>query len=132
MHSDQPVLGRMEHDRLLLDLRTVFPRQDSALVESIAARSAVPDRAATLRVFASDARGGHRRAPGLGSAARVWLLFGGSHWVESPAYDETVRGRVKRLSDLPFHDQLTEHLARIQLPRALDERAALAALAGGN
>ncbi len=103
----------------------------AADIDSYVELAAVPDRAATLRVFASDARDGHRLAPVVGSADRVWLLFGGSHWVESPAYDETVRGRVKRLSDLPFRDQLTEHLSRIQLPRALDERAALAALAGG-
>ncbi len=92
---------------------------------------AVPDRAATLRVYASDARDGHRLAPVTGSADRVWLLFGGSHWVEAPAYEEKVRGRVKRLSDLPFHEQLAAHLASIELPRALDEQAALAALAGG-
>jgi L-seryl-tRNA(Ser) seleniumtransferase len=34
--ADQPVLGRIEDGRLLLDLRTVFPRQDTALVASIA------------------------------------------------------------------------------------------------
>ncbi len=90
---------------------------------------AVPDRAAILRVFASEARDGHRLAPVLGSGERVWLLFGGSHWSEPPAYDERVRGRVKRLGDLPFHDQLVAELAGIRLPRALDPGAALAALA---
>jgi L-seryl-tRNA(Ser) seleniumtransferase len=33
--ATQPVVGRIENDRLLLDLRTVFPRQDQALVEGI-------------------------------------------------------------------------------------------------
>jgi L-seryl-tRNA(Ser) seleniumtransferase len=31
-----PVIGRVERDRLVLDLRTVLPRQDRALVEAIA------------------------------------------------------------------------------------------------
>jgi L-seryl-tRNA(Ser) seleniumtransferase len=30
-----PVVGRVENDRLILDLRTVLPRQDRALVETI-------------------------------------------------------------------------------------------------
>ena len=96
--------------------------------ESFIELAAVPDRAATLRVYASDARDGHRLAPVLGSADRLWILFGGSHWVEPPTYDERVRGRVKRMGDLPFHDQLVAHLAETRLPRALDPRAALSAL----
>ena len=35
-----PILGRIEHDRIILDLRTVLPRQDTVLVEAITARSA--------------------------------------------------------------------------------------------
>lgn len=31
-----PVIGRIDGDRLLLDLRTVFPRQDQAIVEALA------------------------------------------------------------------------------------------------
>ena len=104
----------------------------AADIDSYVELVAVPDRAATLRVYASDARDGHRLAPVIGSADRVWLLFGGSHWVEDPAYDETVRGRVKRLSDLPFHDQLAAHLASIRLPRALDREAAMSALGSGH
>jgi L-seryl-tRNA(Ser) seleniumtransferase len=34
-----PVLGRIEGDRLILDLRTVLPRQDRMLVEAIAVTS---------------------------------------------------------------------------------------------
>jgi hypothetical protein len=104
----------------------------AAEIDSYVELAAVPDRAATLRVYASDARDGHRLAPVVGTADRVWLLFGGSHWVESPVYDEVVRGRVKLLGDLPFRDQLTEHLARTRLPRALDRDAALSALGGGH
>jgi L-seryl-tRNA(Ser) seleniumtransferase len=33
--ASQPVIGRIEGDQLILDLRTVFPRQDQALVEAI-------------------------------------------------------------------------------------------------
>jgi L-seryl-tRNA(Ser) seleniumtransferase len=32
-----PVIGRIEHDQLLLDPRTVAPEDDSALVEAVAA-----------------------------------------------------------------------------------------------
>jgi L-seryl-tRNA(Ser) seleniumtransferase len=38
-----PVVGRIENDRLMLDLRTVLPRQDRALVESIVGSSLLPD-----------------------------------------------------------------------------------------
>jgi L-seryl-tRNA(Ser) seleniumtransferase len=34
--GDQPVVGRIENELLLLDLRTVFPRQDTALVQAVA------------------------------------------------------------------------------------------------
>ena len=42
--ADRPVLGRIDGDRLVLDLRTVFPRQDRQLVEVIVG-SAVTDEA---------------------------------------------------------------------------------------
>jgi hypothetical protein len=103
----------------------------AAEVDSYVELTAVPDRAAILRVHASEARDGHRLAPVLGSGDRLWLLFGGNHWIEPPTYDERVRGRVKRLGDLPFHDELAAQLDRTRLPRALDPRAALAALAAG-
>jgi L-seryl-tRNA(Ser) seleniumtransferase len=38
-----PIVGRLEKDRLVLDLRTVFPRQDLRLVEVIAGGTAVAD-----------------------------------------------------------------------------------------
>ncbi|HWM85772.1 MAG TPA: hypothetical protein VNO33_08035 [Kofleriaceae bacterium] len=103
----------------------------AADLDSYVELDAVPDRAATLRVFASDARDGHRLAPVVGSGDRLWLLFGGSHWVEKPDYDERVRGRIKLLDDLPFRDQLVAHLAATTSPRAVDARAALAALGRG-
>jgi L-seryl-tRNA(Ser) seleniumtransferase len=31
-----PIVARIEHDHLLLDLRTVLPHQDSALLDSLA------------------------------------------------------------------------------------------------
>ena len=34
-----PIIGRMEEDRVVLDLRTVFPEQDGALIEGILAAS---------------------------------------------------------------------------------------------
>ena len=91
---------------------------------------AVPDRAAVLRVYASEAREGHRLAPVLGSGDRLWILFAGSHWSETPSYDERVRGRIKTLADMPFHDPLIEELARTRLPRALDVAGAIAAVGG--
>jgi L-seryl-tRNA(Ser) seleniumtransferase len=42
--ADRPVLGRIDGDGLVLDLRTVFPRQDRQLVEAIVG-SAVTDQA---------------------------------------------------------------------------------------
>ena len=80
-------------------------------VNSYVELRAVPDRATLLRVFASDAADGHRLSPVLGTGDRVWLMFAGGHWSEQPTYDEVVRGRVARLGDLPFYDDLLEHLA---------------------
>ena len=34
-HSDPPIIGRIEHDRILLDLRTVLPQQDQALTDAL-------------------------------------------------------------------------------------------------
>jgi seryl-tRNA(Sec) selenium transferase len=31
-----PILGRIENDRIILDLRTVSPRQDTTLIDSLA------------------------------------------------------------------------------------------------
>jgi L-seryl-tRNA(Ser) seleniumtransferase len=39
--GEQPVIGRIENERLLLDLRTVFPRQDTALVQAVC-KSVIP------------------------------------------------------------------------------------------
>jgi hypothetical protein len=103
----------------------------AAADDSYVELDAVPDRAAIMRVYASEAREGHRLAPVLGSNDRLWILFAGSHWSETPAYDERVRGRIKQLDDLPFHEELAAQLARTRLPRALDIAAALAALPTG-
>jgi L-seryl-tRNA(Ser) seleniumtransferase len=43
INSTQPVVGRVENERLVLDLRTVFPRQDKLLVESLTASTATAD-----------------------------------------------------------------------------------------
>jgi L-seryl-tRNA(Ser) seleniumtransferase len=45
--ADRPVLGRIEGDRLVLDLRTVFPRQDRHLVEAIAGGGSKSDETAS-------------------------------------------------------------------------------------
>jgi L-seryl-tRNA(Ser) seleniumtransferase len=37
--SPVPIVGRREGDRLLLDLRTVLPRQDQSLVEMVVRRA---------------------------------------------------------------------------------------------
>lgn len=41
--SQQPVIGRVDNERLVLDLRTVFPRQDKLLVESLTGGAATSD-----------------------------------------------------------------------------------------
>ena len=38
-HSDPPVIARVEEDRVVLDLRTVFPEQDEQLVSALRAAS---------------------------------------------------------------------------------------------
>jgi hypothetical protein len=97
--------------------------------EDFVAVEAVPDRAFLLRVYASDAKDGHRLAPVLGSGDRLWIMFEGSQWDAPAAYDEVYRGRVKRLGDLPFYDDLVEHLATMQrLPRGVKLAALRASL----
>lgn len=97
--------------------------------EDHVAVEAVPDRAFLLRVYASDAKDGHRLAPVLGSGDRLWIMFDGSHWDAAPAYDEVYRGRVKRLADLPFYGDLADHLASMQrLPRGVSLAAFRAAV----
>ena len=41
-HGDQPVIGRVENNQMILDLRTVIPRQDTALVQAVCGGTAVP------------------------------------------------------------------------------------------
>jgi len=97
--------------------------------EDYVAIDAVPDRAFLLRVFASDAKDGHRLAPVLGSGNRLWIMFEGSQWDAPAAYDEIYRGRVKRLGDLPFYGDLVDHLATMQrIPRGVKIAALRAAL----
>ncbi len=43
INSSQPVVGRIESERLVLDLRTVFPRQDKLLVESLTGSTGTAD-----------------------------------------------------------------------------------------
>jgi len=40
-----PVLGRIENDQIILDLRTVLPRQDTTLIDALAGTK-VPDTSA--------------------------------------------------------------------------------------
>jgi L-seryl-tRNA(Ser) seleniumtransferase len=35
--SDPPIIGRVEEGRVLLDLRTVFPEQDSVVIAALRA-----------------------------------------------------------------------------------------------
>jgi hypothetical protein len=93
----------------------------SADPESFVAIDAMPDRAFLLRVFASEASDGHRLAPVLGSRDRLWIMFEGHHWDAAAAYDEVYRGRVKRLGDLPFYDDLVAHLETMPaVPRGVE------------
>jgi L-seryl-tRNA(Ser) seleniumtransferase len=36
---DPPIVARIEHDRLVLDLRTVLPEQDTTLTQALSALS---------------------------------------------------------------------------------------------
>jgi hypothetical protein len=101
----------------------------SADPDEFVAVEAVPDRAFLLRVYASDAKDGHRLVPVFGSGDRLWIMFEGSQWDAPAAYDEIYRGRVKRLGDLPFYGDLVDHLATMQrLPRGVKLAALRASL----
>ena len=89
------------------------------------------DRAFLLRVFASEATDGHRLAPVLGAGDRAWIMLPGSHWQVEPRYDEVVRGRVRRLGDLPFHGDLQEQLATMTVPRGVAVPALRGAIEAG-
>jgi L-seryl-tRNA(Ser) seleniumtransferase len=43
--ASMPIVGRIEGEQLVLDLRTVFPRQDRLLVEAIVGKSPEPENA---------------------------------------------------------------------------------------
>ena len=73
--AEPPVIGRIEQDRLLLDLRTVQPDEDATLadvLEQLAAEPATrkPSAADTPRSGASPRRGPTTRAPRRSRAGR--------------------------------------------------------------
>ena len=72
---------------------------------------AVPDRTLVGLVARSGADYGNRIAPALGSAGTLWIVIDGSVWNAERSYAEVYSGRLRRLSDLPFADNLRAFVA---------------------
>ncbi len=128
--------------RLYGDLR--FSRQDSeprrvtvadvvsgrAGNEGYVAMGAVPDRAFAMRVLTKGSTEGHRVAPVLGSDAHLWLVVGSEPWAEPIAYQDDYRGRLRRLSDMPFADALESYVhSREATPQSVTGEALRKAVA---
>lgn len=128
-------LVRLRHDLTFsrqgdTPVQVVSPAQARAAEsDSFVEVHAVPDAVSLLQVFASEATDGHRLAPILGSHSQLWLMLPGSHWNGPPRDDEIYRGRLVRLGDLPFYDELSDKLAQMApQPRALGMAVVRAAL----
>ena len=129
-------LIRLRHDLTFsrqgdTPVRIAGPAQaQAAESDSFVEVHAMPDAVSLLQVFASEATDGHRLAPVLGSHGQLWLMLPGSHWNGPPRADELYRGRLVRLGDLPFYDQLTAKLAEMApQPHALGAAVVRGALA---
>ncbi len=91
---------------------------DSGNTERYVEVRAVPDRTFVVRVAKRKADPGSRLAPVQGSNGKLWLLLGGNVWTAGIKYTEVYRGRLRRVTDLPFADELAGHVqARGPEPR---------------
>lgn len=91
-----------------------FPDNAYVVVE------ALPDRTWPVRL-----RGrqdvGHRLLPAIGTEGHLWIAVAGEAFTAAPAHDERYTGRVRRLTDLEFADELRAFLrAAPPLPRFVD------------
>ena len=66
---------------------------------------AVPDRSAPIHIE-GDKDSGYRLVPLMTTSGRVWLRVTGKSFFADPHEDEVYRGRLRRLDDLAYADQL--------------------------
>lgn len=78
--------------------------------EELVSINAVPDRSFAVHVSHSKADDGSRLTPTQGSDGALWLLIGGNVWNTSIDYSELYAGRLRRLADMPFYENLQEHI----------------------
>lgn len=110
------MMGRLWSDLRfsMLDDAPVALTAEAALTadrNQFVAIDATPDRANLVRVTRSRADQGHRGAPALGTDGRLWIFVDGSSWAGETHHDEVHTGRLYRLGDLPFHDELRRYVA---------------------
>lgn len=96
---------------------------------------AVPDRARVARVHYGADLGSHV-APVLGSGGSLWLLTPASAFAPASTPDgarsgDRYTGRVKRLDEMPFFDQLRQFFAALPVFEPLEVSQAIAALTSG-
>lgn len=92
---------------------TLLDGADAALAaptDHYVALDAVPDRARVARVWVGAELGSHV-APALGSAGKLWILTPASAYQGEPGRGERYVGRLQRLGDMPFFDQLSAYYA---------------------
>ncbi len=82
--------------------------------ESFVEVELIPDRAQLARIWTGRDLGIHA-APALGHSG-IWLITPASAFAGDPGYDNLYRGRVKRLGELPFFDELVDYYQRADQP----------------
>lgn len=83
---------------------------------------ATPDRGMASRLRARQDIG-RRLVPALGTSRTFWLELEGDAVAARAAYDERYTGRVRRVADLGFGDELADYVAALPpQPRFLDPK----------
>jgi len=72
---------------------------------------ATPDQSFVVHLAGTGSRYGHRVAPFVGSDSQLWLLEESTPWAMKPSYSNAYAGRLRRIDDLPFDDNLRDYVA---------------------
>lgn len=82
--------------------------------------TAIPDRPQALRLVPSRSTTGQVLMPVLGSKGALWLLVPTTPWSGPGRLDERYQGRLTRMADMEFHDELVDYFnAGHQVPRPI-------------
>ena len=108
LHSDLRFSHNSETPRALDSMAEAI---DPGNAEQFVTVRAIPDRTFAVRVARSKADQGNRLAPVQGSNGKLWLMIGGNVWTAGIRYEEVYSGRLRRVADLPFADELRRHVA---------------------